>query len=75
MGLSVSCGRCWRDWILPAPRIARRLIAGAGDGGIFCLHDGRERRTNPDIRATLDAVREAVPRIWMRVTGFGRSLT
>jgi peptidoglycan/xylan/chitin deacetylase (PgdA/CDA1 family) len=52
-----------RDWALPAPRVAQRVIAGAGNGGILCLHDGRERQTNPDIRATLDAVREAVPRI------------
>ncbi|HYP12807.1 MAG TPA: polysaccharide deacetylase family protein, partial [Bryobacteraceae bacterium] len=31
------------DWKLAAPAVADRLIHGAGNGAIFCLHDGRER--------------------------------
>src|SRR5262249_5092815 len=29
------------DWKLPAGRIAGRILAGAGNGVIVCLHDGR----------------------------------
>lgn len=31
-----------QDWILPADGIFERLIRGASNGGILCLHDGRE---------------------------------
>lgn len=50
-----------RDWVLAGPEAAARLIDGASNGGILCLHDGRQLQTNPDIRATLDAVERAVP--------------
>lgn len=49
------------DWKLPSDRVARRLIRHAGNGAIFCLHDGRERATRPDVTATLNAVKEVVP--------------
>jgi len=48
-------------------------IAGGGGGGearavgrpgaIFCLHDGRELTANPDVAATLGAVRVIMPHI------------
>lgn len=51
------------DWALPASKIAERLLTRANNGGILCLHDGRERKTQPDIRATIEAVRKAVPKL------------
>lgn len=50
-----------KDWKLGAGAVASRLIAGACNGAIFCLHDGRGRETDPDIRNTVEAVRRAVP--------------
>lgn len=50
-----------RDWKLAAPAIAERVISHAEDGGIICLHDGRGSRRNPDIGATVEAVRRIVP--------------
>jgi peptidoglycan-N-acetylglucosamine deacetylase len=52
-----------RDWVLPAARISARLLGSASNGVIFCLHDGREREANPDIRHTIAAVREILPRL------------
>jgi peptidoglycan/xylan/chitin deacetylase (PgdA/CDA1 family) len=52
-----------RDWTLPPEAIARRLLSGARNGAIFCLHDGREAQQKPDIRATIEAVREILPRL------------
>jgi peptidoglycan-N-acetylglucosamine deacetylase len=52
-----------RDWRLPAPEIVARLLAAAENGAIFCLHDGRERATVPDISNTIAAVRELIPRL------------
>jgi peptidoglycan/xylan/chitin deacetylase (PgdA/CDA1 family) len=49
------------DWALPGDAIAARVLKRAGNGGIVCLHDGRERQTRPDISATINAVRELVP--------------
>jgi peptidoglycan/xylan/chitin deacetylase (PgdA/CDA1 family) len=57
-----------RDWRWPGVRVARRLIDGAANGGILCLHDGRTIRPTPDIRATLEALRAALPRL--RERGF-----
>jgi peptidoglycan/xylan/chitin deacetylase (PgdA/CDA1 family) len=50
-----------RDWTLPAERVARRLVEGASNGAIFCLHDGRERSLNPDIAPTLEGLERALP--------------
>jgi peptidoglycan/xylan/chitin deacetylase (PgdA/CDA1 family) len=50
-----------RDWKLPAEAIASRLAARASNGAIFCLHDGRGVAPEPDIRATLEAVRRLIP--------------
>lgn len=49
------------DWKLDAPQIAERLLAGARNGAIFCLHDGRERQADPDIRNTIEAVKRVIP--------------
>ncbi len=51
------------DWKWPAPRISRRLLAGACNGAIFCLHDGRGTQRSPDIRATLQAVETILPEL------------
>ena len=60
------------DWKWPAARVARRLLNGAGNGAILCLHDGRQLEARPDIRVTLDAVREVLPRLIERGFHFER---
>ena len=57
------------DWKLPAEAVAKRLEQRAAHGAIFCLHDGRELRTEPDIGATIEAVERLVPRL--RGEGYG----
>ena len=52
-----------RDWTLPAMSIAERLLDGAANGGILCLHDGRTIHAGPDIGNTIEAVRTAIPRL------------
>ena len=49
------------DWKLPADRIARRILAGAKNGAIICLHDGRGVGQNPDIGQTLEAIERLIP--------------
>lgn len=49
------------DWKLPATEIAHRVVSRTEDGGIICLHDGRATRKNPDISATIEAIRRIVP--------------
>jgi peptidoglycan/xylan/chitin deacetylase (PgdA/CDA1 family) len=49
------------DWKLGPKQIADRLLAGSGNGAILCLHDGREREADPDIRNTIEAVKRVVP--------------
>jgi peptidoglycan/xylan/chitin deacetylase (PgdA/CDA1 family) len=51
------------DWHWPADRVSLRLIQRAINGAVICMHDGREVRSCPDIRATLDAVKLAIPRL------------
>lgn len=55
-----------QDWKLPAEAVAKRLLKGAGNGGIFCLHDGRGVQTGPDVRATLEALTSALPQLQER---------
>jgi len=50
-----------KDWKLTSQEIADRLAAGAQNGAIFCLHDGREREADPDIRNTAEAMRRLIP--------------
>ena len=57
-----------RDWKWPSSRISRLLLARASNGAILCLHDGRETRRAPDIRATLEAVETMLPA--MKERGF-----
>jgi peptidoglycan-N-acetylglucosamine deacetylase len=49
------------DWRWPAGRIAKHVLARSSPGGIICLHDGRSVQPNPDVTATLDAVRQLIP--------------
>ncbi len=49
------------DWKLPPDGISDRLMRGAGNGAIFCLHDGREATSNPDINSTLKALEQTLP--------------
>ena len=51
------------DWKWNSERIVPRLVGGAKNGAIFCLHDGRVLQTEPDIRATLETVREVLPKL------------
>jgi peptidoglycan/xylan/chitin deacetylase (PgdA/CDA1 family) len=51
------------DWKWPQPRIIQRLLEGARNGAIFCLHDGRRLEPRPDIGATLGAVRAVLPKL------------
>ncbi|MGA2711900.1 MAG: polysaccharide deacetylase family protein [Bryobacteraceae bacterium] len=50
-----------RDWTLPAPAIAQRVVSRTCDGGIICLHDGRGTLKDPDVSSTIEAVRRIVP--------------
>jgi peptidoglycan/xylan/chitin deacetylase (PgdA/CDA1 family) len=50
-----------RDWKLPAADVVARLLTHASNGGILCLHDGRDIQPNPDVSATLEAVDQAIP--------------
>jgi peptidoglycan/xylan/chitin deacetylase (PgdA/CDA1 family) len=49
------------DWKWPTDRITKHVLAHSSPGGIICLHDGRAVEPNPDISATLAAVRQIVP--------------
>ena len=49
------------DWKWSAPAIARRLTRGATNGGILCLHDGRELQPCPVRSNTAAALRAAIP--------------
>jgi peptidoglycan/xylan/chitin deacetylase (PgdA/CDA1 family) len=51
------------DWKWPQPRVIQRLLEGARNGAIFCLHDGRRLESRPDIGATLGAVRAVLPKL------------
>lgn len=54
------------DWKLPAEAVTRRLLGGVANGAILCLHDGRGPARNPDIGATLEAVRRLAPELQQR---------
>lgn len=51
-----------RDWVLDGAGIADRLEHRVKPGAIVCFHDGRDRRHNPDIHATLQALELLLPR-------------
>jgi peptidoglycan/xylan/chitin deacetylase (PgdA/CDA1 family) len=54
------------DWKRAGSSVARRLLAAARPGAIFCLHDGREAAIQPDIGATLEAVNALLPALAAR---------
>ena len=60
------------DWKWPDQRVIERLLRGAINGAIFCLHDGRTVETNPDVGVTLRAVRELLPKLIERGFHFER---
>lgn len=49
------------DWKLSAAEITDRVISRMKPGGIICLHDGRDVNPSPDIRETIEAVKQIVP--------------
>jgi peptidoglycan/xylan/chitin deacetylase (PgdA/CDA1 family) len=51
------------DWKLKADTIVNRMLPGATDGAILCLHDGREVQTRPDIGEMIAAVGRLIPRL------------
>ncbi len=58
---SVLWSTIGKDWKWPADAVARRLLAGATNGAIFCLHDGRALLTRPDVANTIEAVGRVIP--------------
>jgi peptidoglycan/xylan/chitin deacetylase (PgdA/CDA1 family) len=50
-----------RDWKWPASEVSKLLLSKAGNGAIFCLHDGRALKQAPDISATMEAVKIVLP--------------
>jgi peptidoglycan-N-acetylglucosamine deacetylase len=56
------------DWVYPAEQVIEVLCRQAGNGAIFCLHDGRRTRPNPDTSATINAVATLIP--MLRDRGF-----
>jgi peptidoglycan/xylan/chitin deacetylase (PgdA/CDA1 family) len=54
------------DWSGNAEAVFSRLASRVSNGAILCLHDGRELRARPDIRATVEAVRRLVPALLER---------
>jgi len=39
------------------------MMAGASEGAILCLHDGRELSVRPEIGETVEALRRLIPRL------------
>jgi peptidoglycan-N-acetylglucosamine deacetylase len=54
------------DWKLPAQAVCYRVLRGARNGAIVCLHDGRACRTGPDVSNTLEAVKRILPALLER---------
>jgi len=65
---SVLWSTIGKDWKWPVEAVASRLLAGARNGAIFCLHDGRTLQARPDIDTTLEAVARVIP--MLRDQGF-----
>ena len=51
------------DWKSTADRAVARLMSGASNGAIFCLHDGRRTVEHPNIHVTLETVRQLLPKL------------
>ncbi|HUS06728.1 MAG TPA: polysaccharide deacetylase family protein [Bryobacteraceae bacterium] len=54
------------DWKLGVAGISDRILNGARNGAIICLHDGRELAANPDVSNTIEALRYVVPELLSR---------
>jgi len=65
---SVLWSTIGKDWKWPTEAVASRLVAGAANGAIFCLHDGRTLQERPNIDNTLEAVARVIP--MLRDQGF-----
>jgi peptidoglycan-N-acetylglucosamine deacetylase len=52
-----------RDWKLAPTAVSKRLIQGAKNGGILCLHDGRTIQPAPPMAVTIEAVQIALPQL------------
>lgn len=63
---SVLWSTIGKDWKLPAEEVFARLLRGANNGAVFCLHDGRNLSARPDISATIEAVRRLIPALLER---------
>ena len=50
-----------RDWRAASTAIARRVLDGAGPGGIVCLHDGDGVRPHPDRSRTVASLKDFLP--------------
>jgi peptidoglycan/xylan/chitin deacetylase (PgdA/CDA1 family) len=51
------------DWKLKANEIIERIMAGASEGAILCLHDGCELRARPETGETAVALGRLLPRL------------
>ena len=51
------------DWKWTVDRILPRLLGGAKNGAIFCLHDGRRLEAHPDVTVMLETVRQLLPKL------------
>jgi peptidoglycan-N-acetylglucosamine deacetylase len=49
------------DWRLSTERIVSRICSNLYSGSIICLHDGRRTQARPNVRPTIEALREIVP--------------
>lgn len=57
-----------RDWKRPSEELIPAVLHGAENGAIICLHDGRLLAARPHIGATLETVRQVLPKL--RERGF-----
>jgi peptidoglycan-N-acetylglucosamine deacetylase len=55
-----------QDWKLDGTQVVRRIMRQCENGAIICLHDARDRSVDPDIRNTIEAVRQIVPELLER---------
>lgn len=55
-----------RDWKMHGAAIAARISREVTNGGIVCLHDGRELIADPDITSTIEATRQLLPLLQSR---------
>ena len=61
--MGVMWTRIGNDWKWPPDRVVSHLLAGAENGAIFCLHDGRNAGPRADIKSTIETVRRLLVEI------------